>query len=109
MRTIGLVGMIAGGAGLAVGALTGVLAMGKHSTLSTDAKNGVVPASDADTLNSYHSLGTISTIGFIGGAVLGGGGALLFFMAPSGSSAPKTGASVTPYVGLGTVGATGTF
>jgi hypothetical protein len=109
-RTIGLVGMIVGGAGLATGAITGLLAMGKHSTLTGECKGSVCPPSASSDLSSYHSLGTISTIGFIGGAVLGGGGAILFFTAPHGSpAAPATGTTLTPYVGLGSLGAVGTF
>jgi hypothetical protein len=109
-RTIGLVGMIVGGAGLATGVITGVLAMGKHSTLSGECKGSVCPPSASSDLSSYHSIGTISTIGFIGGAVLGAGGAVLFFTAPHGSAAaPATGTTLTPYVGLGSLGAVGTF
>jgi hypothetical protein len=109
-RTIGIVGMIVGGAGLATGVITGVLAMGKHSTLTGECKGGVCPPSASSDLSSYHSMGTISTIGFIGGAVLGGGGAILFFTAPHGSSAaPTTGTTLTPYIGLGSLGAVGTF
>jgi hypothetical protein len=102
--------MIVGGAGLATGAITGLLAMGKHSTLTGECKGSVCPPSASSDLSSYHSLGTISTIGFIGGAVLGGGGAILFFTAPHGSpAAPATGTTLTPYVGLGSLGAVGTF
>jgi hypothetical protein len=109
-RTIGLVGMIVGGAGLATGALTGALAMSKHSTLSGECKGSVCPPSASSDLSSYHALGTVSTIGFIGGAVVGGAGAFLFFLAPHATlGSPQTGTSVTPYVGAGAVGAVGTF
>ena len=108
-RTIGLVGMGVGGAGLVVGAITGVLAIGKHSSLATTCQNGC-PASAQSDIDSYHSMGLISTVGFIAGGVLAVGGAVLFLTAPSGkSAAPATGARVTPYIGLGSVGATGTF
>jgi hypothetical protein len=108
-RTLGLVGMGVGGAGLVVGAITGVLAMGKHSTLATACGGSTCPASETDTVNSFHSLATISTIGFIAGGVLAAGGAVLFFTAPHASSAPATGASVQPFIGLGTIGAVGRF
>jgi hypothetical protein len=112
-RTIGIVGMGVGVVGLAVGAVTGILAIGKHSTLSTEC-NGpggtcVTPASQND-LSSYHSIGLVSTVGFIAGGVLAAGGAVLFFTAPHGTSAgPATGLWITPFVGLGSVGARGTF
>ncbi len=112
-RTLGLVGMGVGGAGLVVGAITGVLALGKHSTLATACPGGACPASanESDTISSYHSMATISTIGFIAGGVLAAGGAVLFFTAPHGNGAPATGTgpSVQPFVGLGTIGAVGRF
>jgi hypothetical protein len=113
-RTIGLVGMGAGVVGLGVGAVTGILAIGKHSTLSTECTGGssgtaCSPSSQSD-LDSYHSLGMISTIGFIAGGVLAAGGLVVFLTAPHASSAgPATGIRLTPFVGPGSVGAVGTF
>jgi hypothetical protein len=111
-RTLGLVGMGAGVVGLGVGAVTGILAIGKHSTLTTECTGTggtcVTDQSQQD-LSSYHSIGMISTIGFIAGGVLAAGGAVLFFTAPKASSAPATGLRVMPVVGIGSVGAVGTF
>jgi hypothetical protein len=110
-RTVGFVGLAVGGVGLAVGAVTGILAIGKHSTLSTECTSAGCPAGAAQNdLSSYHSMALISTVGFIAGGALAAGGAILLFTAPHGTSAaPATGARVTPYVGLGSVGAVGTF
>jgi len=112
-RTIGIVGMGVGVVGIAVGAVTGILALGKHSTLSTECTGPggtcVTPASQSD-LSSYHSIGLVSTVGFIAGGVLAAAGVVLFFTAPHGTSAgPATGLWITPFVGPGSVGATGTF
>ncbi len=96
--------------GLGVGAVTGILAIGKHSTLSTECTNGTCGPSAQNDLDSYHSMGTISTIGFIAGGVLAAGGLVLFLTAPhAASSAPTTGLRLTPFVGPGSVGAVGTF
>ena len=100
-----------GGAGLVVGGLTGILAMGKHSTLSSNCTNGSCGADQQNNLDSYHTLGTVSTIGFIVAGVGGAAGVVLLLTQPKGDSvAPATtGLRIVPVVGPGSVGATGTF
>jgi hypothetical protein len=109
-RTLGIVGMALGGASLAAGAITGFMALGKHSDLTNKCPNNTCTSDVQSDVDSYHSLGTISTITFIAGGVLAGGGAVLFFTAPKGQPAgPQTGLSVTPVIGFGSVGAVGRF
>jgi hypothetical protein len=110
-RTLGLAAMGVGVVGLGVGAVTGILAIGKHSTLTTECPQGYCYSSQAQSdLSSYHSISLVSTIGFIAGGVFAAGGVVLFFTAPHGqSAAPATGLRVTPFVGPGSVGAVGTF
>jgi hypothetical protein len=96
-----------GGAGLVVGGITGILAMSKHSTLSGECKpNCDTPASNSD-LSSYHTMGAISDVGFIVAGLGGAVGAILLVTQPK--AAPTTGVRVVPVVGLGGVGATGSF
>ncbi len=102
--TAGWVGIVAGGVGLATGAVAGGLAIGKHSTLETECKTDCKQAD----LDSYHLIGGVSTVGFIAGGVLAGAGLVLLLTAPSGSPAAGS-ASVRPYVGLGSIGAVGSF
>jgi len=106
-RTLGWVGVGVGVAGLATGTITGILAMGKHSDLQTLCTNGCPPSAQGD-LDSYHTLGTLSTVGFIAGGVLSGVGLVLLVTAPH-DSTTASGPRVTPYLGLGSVGATGAF
>jgi hypothetical protein len=116
-RTLGLVGMGVGAAGLVAGVITGVIAMGDHSSIMNNVcAKGPCGQSDLTSYNSsidsYHTMGTISTIGFIAGGVLAAGGAVLFFTAPRGGASPVgqgAGAHVAPYVGLGHAGLTGNF
>ena len=82
VKTIGLVLMGVGGAGLVVGGITGVMAMGKHSDLAKNCPDAKCTSDRQSDVDSYKSLGTISTIGFIAGGVLAAGGAVLFFTAP---------------------------
>jgi len=103
-----------GVAGIAVGTVFGVIALGNKSSLNNDCPAGknACPASEASTVSSLNSsLNTnaaISTIGLGVGVVGVALGGYLFFSASS--SAPKTGAiDVHPWLGPGSAGLNGTF
>jgi hypothetical protein len=107
-RTLAYVALGVGGALLATGVVTGILALGKHSSLNTACPGGTCTPDQQSNIDSYHTMGLISTIGFIGGAVVGGVGAYLFFTSGSTSAQPQK-AGVVPFVGPGSVGAYGRF
>jgi len=108
-RTIGFAGIGVGGAGLIVGAITGGLALSKHGSLLATCKDGHCPKGSESKyqaeIDSYKTMGTISTAGFIAGGALAVTGVILVVTAPK---AKKTGA-ITPVIGLGYVGAQGRF
>lgn len=97
-----------GGAGLVFGAITGVIALGKHSDLADQCPNDVCPANLQDKNDSYKTMGTLSTVGFLVGGVGAVTGAALWFWP---ASKEKTTAKVDwqPYVGPGGGGLRGTF
>ena len=102
-----------GGAGLAVGTVTGVMALGKHSDLSSVCPDGTCnPASEAertsmeDDLSEYHTLGTISGVGFAVGVAGVATGVVLLLTSPNADAPPKT-ARITPLIGPGFVGIRG--
>ena len=99
MMIIGWTAVGVGGAALIVGAVTGGLAMGKRGEL-TDAcdDEGRCPEDQQSTLDSYRTMGTVSTIGFVAGGVLAAAGTVLLILAPSDD--------VQAEVGFGRVGAT---
>jgi hypothetical protein len=97
-----------GGAGLVFGAITGVVAISKHSTLSDECKGGTCSGTTAQNdLSSYHTMGALSTVGFIVAGVGAAAGVVLLLTEPK--SAPTTGLHVVPTIGLGSIGAHGTF
>jgi hypothetical protein len=109
MKTAAFVSFGVGGAGLIMGAITGGLAVSKHSTLSGECKPNC-PPQDSSDLSSYHTMGALSTVGFVVAGVGAAAGVTLFLLAPKGApSAPATGLHVTPYLGLGSAGAVGSF
>ena len=68
-RTLGFVALGVGAAGLVVGGVTGMMAFGKRGDLDDACPGGQCPPEQKDTLDSYRTLGTVSTIGFIVGGV----------------------------------------
>jgi hypothetical protein len=97
-----------GGAGLVVGGITGIVAMGKHSTLSGECKPNCDTATAQSDLSSYHTMGAVSDVGFILAGVGGAVGVILLVTQPK-AAPTATGVRVVPVVGLGSLGATGSF
>lgn len=86
-RTLGLVTGGVGLAGVAAGAIFGVLSISAHSAVTGRCPSyprcSSADRADLDDMNAKAELtGTISTIGFIAGGALLAGGAALFFTAP---------------------------
>lgn len=86
-RTLGWVGVAAGAAGIVVGAVGGGLAIGKKSTLDEGCPEDRCPAALHGEIDAYETLRTVSSVGFITGAVLAAAGATLLLTAPSSDSA----------------------
>ncbi|HSO32601.1 MAG TPA: hypothetical protein VLT33_08795 [Labilithrix sp.] len=118
-KTLALVAFGVGGAGLVVGSITGIIAIGKHGDLKDKCPDGTCPASAQSDVDSYKSMGTISTIGFIVAGVGGIAGAVLLFTAPKETTAradasrfatvQTKGVTMTPYFGGTSAGVSGHF
>lgn len=110
-KMVGFVGLGVGGAALIMGAVTGGLALSKRSALLESCKDGHCPKGSEgqyeSDVNSYNTMGTLSTIGFVSGGVLAVAGVVLIVTAPKAQKA-QTG-WVKPVVGLGYLGAEGKF
>ncbi|WP_437786289.1 hypothetical protein [Sorangium sp. So ce1097] len=104
---LGIAALGLGGVGLAAGAVGGVLAIGKHGDLSERCPGNRCDPSLQGEVDTYHAMGTLSTIGFVVGAVGVGAGAFLLLTAPR--SPGRAGVWITPVIGLGSAGAKGSF
>jgi hypothetical protein len=102
--TLAIVAYGVGGAGLVFGAITGLLAAGKRSDLEGTCPNDKCPSSAQSDVDSYRTMGTLSTVGFIVAGVGAAAGTVLLLTAPK-----KTGASMTPYLSGSTAGLIGRF
>jgi hypothetical protein len=99
-RVAGLVVGGVGAAGVVVGSIFGFVSKSTYDHAWNECgghANGCNGQGVADG-SSAHSQAAASTVAFIAGAALLGGGALLYF------TAPKAGVTVTPTVGLGSAG-----
>jgi hypothetical protein len=93
-KTPALAAFGVGAVGVGVGAVFGVLALGKKGDLDSACKAKVCGSAQQDTIDSGKSFATVSTIGFVVGAVgIGVGTALLL---TGGSSAPAASAAQNP-------------
>ena len=98
-----LVGFIAAGvgvAGLAVGTIFGLKASSKLSAPQCDTSSKMC---DPGVVSDAKSAATVSTIGFIAGAVLVAGGVTLVLLAPKGGSGAETKSarlSAAPMIGM---------
>jgi hypothetical protein len=98
-----------GGVGVGVGAVAGILALGKHSDLSKACQGGTCGADQKSALDSYHSLGLISTIGFVVGAVGAAAGVTLLVVGSHHAEPAASTPAASLYLGPGSIGAVGRF
>lgn len=105
-KILGFAGLGVGGGALVMGAVTGAVALKKHGDLAALCPDGHCTGQDA-ALSSYHTMGTLSTVGFIAGGALAVTGLVLVVTSPK--AKPTKEATLTPLIGPGFVGAAGRF
>ncbi len=100
-RTWGLVLGSAGVAGLLVGSVFGLVAKGTYDGVgqACQAGSGTCSNQDASDSQTAHSQATIRTVGFVAGAALLAGGAVIYLTAPKGG-----GVAVSPALGANGAG-----
>jgi len=109
-RPLGFALVGVGAAGLVIGAITLGLDASKHATFLQQCPTGVCPASLEPQLqgvvNSYHTLGIVSSTSLVAGGTLAATGLILALTAPT--TKPQA-AGISPLVGLGYAGLAGRF
>jgi hypothetical protein len=98
-----IAGVVVGGVGVAgvvVGSIFGIVSKSTYNHALTECPRapGDCLQTGVDDGKSAHTQATVSTVAFIAGGVLIGGGALLYF------TAPRAGVTVSPTVGLRSAG-----
>jgi hypothetical protein len=112
LRPIGYAGVAAGGAGLVVGAVTGVIGLMKQSDLLKHCPGGACPSDPVSIatyqgeVNTYQAMKIASTTGLVVGGALAVTGIVLIVTAPQ---ARAQAAVLTPVIGPGYLGVDGTF
>lgn len=108
---------IAGGvglAGVAVGAVFGVLAVGQWNQQKSDCGSAATCTSRPDALSAHSAVvtdGAVSTVGFIAGGALIGAAVVVLLTTPGGEPSPSSSVAVVPALGPSgaTLGLQGAF
>lgn len=86
-RTAGWVGVGVGAAGLAVGTITGIMAVGKSKTVDEECRDDYCRSEEGkQAADAGHTLATVSTVSFIAGGVLAATGVTLLLVGPESHS-----------------------
>lgn len=108
-RAPGIILLSVGGAGVVVGSVFGILALGAKSKLESACKGLSCPTSSQGDINAYKTDPIVSTAGWVVGAAGLAVGTFLLVTAHS-ESAPKTAQlEVRPWIGPGSAGVGGSF
>lgn len=110
-RTIAFVALGVGGAGLLTGGVTGLLFLRKRGDLRDDCTDDRCPPASGKKIETYHTYGTASGVALGLGVVGLGAGIALLLTEPKKQPEAATSAKlfVRPVLGMGFVGAEGTF
>lgn len=104
-RTLGWIGVGTGAAGLVFGAATGILVALKYGDLSPSCPNHNCGGQHTSDANTYDTMRTLSTVGFVVGGVAAATGLALLFTAPK----EKLPAAVGLWLSPNAVGVKGDF
>jgi len=119
--TLGYLSLGLGGAGLAVGGVTGLIAYQRHQDLVDLCENhdqnpchvsdpdGTKHAAAVKNQHDMKTFATAATVGFIAGGALAATGLILLITAPDDPGKSAQAVTLHPYVGFGTIGAVGSF
>jgi hypothetical protein len=108
-RAVAYVALGVGGASLIAGGVTGALTLKKRSDLRDECLGEACRSSSAKKISTYHTYGTLAAATLGAGVVGVGLGVILIATEPKVEQPQTTGLRVRPLIGLGVLGAEGTF
>jgi hypothetical protein len=113
-RTAAYVALGVGGVGVVAGSVFGALALGKKSSLDGACTNHACPPSEQSDIDGMHTNAVVSNIALGVGIVGLGTGGVLWFLSrdeAGASQAPEHGSGprISPWVGFGAAGVSGSF
>ena len=108
-RAVSYVMLGLGGAGLVAGATTGGLALRKRADLSDECHGEVCGSASKRKIRTYHLYGDVSAASLAVGLAGLTTGLVLLLSEPKAEETASAGLRVRPLVGLGVLGAEGTF
>ncbi len=110
-RTLTYVAFGVGGAGLLAGGITGSLFLRKRADLNDECRDGgLCGSASSDKVDTYRMFGNVSGVSLAVGVAGVGAGLVLLLTEPKRvEKASASGLSVRPILGLGVVGAEGSF
>ena len=85
-----------GAAGLALGATTGLIVVLKYGDLNSQCKNRNCNGEHTPEVNTYNTMRTLSTVGFIVGGVATAAGVTLLLTTPKENSSARVGICLSP-------------
>ena len=95
-RTWGWTGLGVGAAGLVLGTVTGTVVALRYATLKDQCPDKKCAPDHWSSVDSYSTMQTLSTVGFIVAAVGATAGATLLVTSPKGASSPSVGLVISP-------------
>lgn len=110
-KTLAYVAFAVGGAALVTGGITGGLALSKRSALDDDpaCTDGKCSSSIQGDIDSFRTMRTVSTIGFVAGGVFAGAGVVLWLTSGSGQKDARDTARLGLRFAPNAVSMTGSF
>lgn len=95
-RTVGWVLTAAGGVGLVVGGITGLMTISRKSTADQHCDPNTCDSDGYDASQEGHTLATVSTVAFVAGAALAVGGVSILLFAPKSQTRGETALPSSP-------------
>lgn len=106
---LAIIGFSVGGAGLLVGSVTGLVAIGQTSDIEDRCTAGACPPSEQDDIDAADTMANVSNVGFALGLVGIGVGVVALVIDDEPPPASPARSTIEPVIGLGALGARGRF